>query len=341
MWLRNVWQVAAFSKEVVGGELLTRTILNEPIVFFRERHGTPVAFEDRCPHRYAPLSKGRLLDGDTLVCGYHGLRFDMQGKCVHIPGQDKIPSKARVKVYPVVERYNCVWIWMGDPEKADPDLVPDVHWMDHAEWVSSEGYHYVKANYKLLNDNLLDLSHETYVHAKTIGNEAVAETPISIKVEGNAVYVNKEIPLCNPPPFYQYLAKLKATDTAKRWQRTVYLPPGYIVIDVGVEPLEPVPGSLRVEGRVIDLVTPETETTSHYFWSFARNFRLDETGVTEFLRENVRRTFDEDQEMLELQQRNIGNETEPSFAVAVKADAGPTQGRRLLASMIEAEARGS
>ena len=295
----------------------------------------------RCCHRGARLSNGRR-EGDDVRCMYHGLKFAPDGKCIQIPGQDYIPARARVRAFPVFERYNFVWIWMGDAEKADPALVPDVRWMSDPGWVASEGYHHVKAGYKLLNDNLLDLSHETYVHGKTIGHESVAETPISIRTEGNAVYVDKEMKACNPPPFYQYLAKVSASDRVDRWQHTVFLPPGFIVIDVGVQPLDPVPGSNRVDGRVIDLITPESATSSHYFWAFARNFRLDEPAVTEFLRENVRRTFDEDKDMLEAQQRNIGErESARGFDVAIRADAGPTQGRRLLASMIEAEARGS
>ena len=153
--------------------------------------------------------------------------------------------------------------------------------------------------------------------------------------------IDKEMPGCTPPPFYQFLGRLKASDRIDRWQRTVYQPPGYVVIDVGVQPLDAPPGSNRVEGRVINLMTPETATSTHYFWAFARNFRLDEPGVTEFLRANVGRTFDEDKDMLESQQRNIGDVAEPVFSIAVKADAGPTQGRRLLASLIEAEARGA
>jgi vanillate O-demethylase monooxygenase subunit len=155
------------------------------------------------------------------------------------------------------------------------------------------------------------------------------------------VYVDKEMKDCTPPPFYQYLAKLSANDRIDRWQRTVYLPPGYIVIDVGVQPLQPPSGSLCVEGRVINLITPETYSSTHYFWAFARKFRLDEVAVTDFLRENVRRTFDEDKEMLEGQQRRIGTDGEPTFPVVIKVDAAPTQGRRLLAAMIETESRGS
>jgi phenylpropionate dioxygenase-like ring-hydroxylating dioxygenase large terminal subunit len=339
MWLRNCWQVAAFASEVIGGQLLARRICDESVVLFRAADSRAVAFEDRCPHRFAPLSKGTLV-GDTLRCGYHGLCFDTTGKCVAIPGQAHIPSKARVRAFPIAERHRLVWIWMGDPERADPALVPDVHWLDDPAWVASEGYHRIDANYRLLNDNLLDLSHETYVHTRTIGHEAVAETPIAIRVGERSVHIDKEMPGCTPPPFYQFLGRLKATDRIDRWQRTVYEPPAFIVIDVGVQPLGEVAGANRVEGRVINLMTPETATSTHYFWAFARNFRLDEPGVTEFLRANVSRTFDEDKDMLEGQQRNLGGAAEPVFHLTVKADAGPTQGRRLLASLIEAETRG-
>jgi vanillate O-demethylase monooxygenase subunit len=338
-FLRNCWQVVAYGREVIAGRIMTRRIANEPLILFRTARGKLVAMEDRCPHRSAPLSKGTLL-GEQIRCGYHGLKFDAEGKCTQIPGQNLIPPKARARIYPVVERYTFAWIWMGDVAKADPALIPDVHWMSSPEWITSDGYHKILANYKLLNDNLLDLSHETYVHVHTIGNEAVADTPVVVKSDDKAVYVVKEMDRCNPPPLYQYLGHVPANAEVRRWQRTMYMPPGYIVIDVGIEPLSDVAGSVRVEGRVINLMTPETDSTSHYFWAFARNFRLEEPEVTEFLRENVRRTFDEDKDMLEAQQANLGSgDFDPAYKVAVKADAGAVSGRRLLAAFIEAEAR--
>jgi phenylpropionate dioxygenase-like ring-hydroxylating dioxygenase large terminal subunit len=336
MWLHNCWQVAAFSSELSFGALLARQICDQKIVFYRDGTGRPIALEDRCPHRLAPLSRGRLA-GDDVVCGYHGLRFGPNGKCVGIPGRARIPPKACVRAYPVVERYRCLWIWLGEPGAADDSLVPDVSWLERPDWACALGYHHIRANYKLLNDNLLDLSHETYVHGKTIGNDAVAESAVVVRADGRGVYVDKEIERCHAPPFYQYLANVSATDEVRRWQRTTYHPPGYIVIDVGVEPISIVRGALRAEGRVIDLITPETSSSTHYFWAFARNFRLDEPAVTEFTRENVARTFDEDKEMLEAQQQNIGAIDKPPFQVALRADAGPTQGRRLLAAMIAAE----
>jgi phenylpropionate dioxygenase-like ring-hydroxylating dioxygenase large terminal subunit len=340
MFMKNCWQVAAFSTEIVPGQLLPRTLCGEPVVIYRAADGHPVALEDRCPHRFAPLSKGVLI-GDTLRCGYHGLCFGTDGRCTSIPGQSHIPPQAKVRTHPAIERHRLIWIWLGDARAADPDLVPDVYWMDSPDWIAADGYHHIRAHYRLLNDNLLDLSHETYVHARTIGNEAVAESPAVVRHENNSIRVYKEMPGCNPPPFYQYLARVPATATVNRWQGTLYLPPGYIVIDVGVDPVEQLPGSLRVEGRVINLITPETDTTSHYFWAFARNFRLDEPTVTEFIRASVSRTFDEDKDMLEGQQRVMAGETDPQFLMALKSDAGPAQGRRLLAKLMAKEREAS
>ena len=339
MFMKNCWQAAAFSREVVPGRMLARRILDQPLVLFRASSGRVAALEDRCPHRSAPLSKGKLI-GDTVRCGYHGLRYDATGKCILIPGQSFIPPKARARVFPIVERHTLAWIWMGEEERADQALIPDVHWMDTPGWIASEGYHRIQASYRLLNDNLLDLSHEAYVHVHTIGNEAVADSPVEVKADARMVYVTKEIPSCNPPPFYQYLGRVPATANVRRWQRTTFIPPGYLVIDVGIQALDEIAGSNRVEGRVINLITPESASTSHYFWAFARNFRLDEPEVTEFLRDNVRSTFDEDKEMLEAQQGVLGDtDMDPAYKIIVKADAGAVQGRRLLAAMVDLESR--
>lgn len=335
-FLRNCWQVAAFPAELVPGRLLRRQLLGEWVVLYRRSGGAPVALEDRCPHRSAPLSRGTLA-GDTLRCAYHGLEFGVDGRCTAVPGQALVPPKARARAFPVVERHGLAWIWMGEGE-ADPSLVPDVRWLDDPAWVPATGYHLVGANYQLLTDNLLDLSHETYVHQRTIGNDAVAEAPVETRHDAHEVHVRKEIARCNPPPFYQYLANVPASAFVRRWQRTVYRPPGYVVIDVGVEPLDAIPGANRVEGRVINLITPANATSAHYFWAFARNFRLDEPAVTTFLRENVARTFDEDKEILELQQANLGDEErDPLYRVAIAADAGVMAGRRLLQARLAVE----
>src|SRR5215471_7863914 len=157
MFLRNYWYVAAYDHEI-GRRPLGRIILGEPIVFYRLEDGTPVALEDRCAHRHLPLSMGTLV-GDVLQCHYHGLRYDKTGTCVRVPGQDTIPRSARVKSYPVVERYHWLWIWMGDPALADPDKITDFHWFDDPNWGAKGEYLHVKGNWQLIVDNLLDLTH--------------------------------------------------------------------------------------------------------------------------------------------------------------------------------------
>ena len=176
MFLRNYWYVAATDAEI-GRKPLARTILGEPIVFFRTEAGAPVAMEDRCAHRHLPLSMGKLV-GDELQCHYHGLRFGTDGRCTRIPGQEQIPRGAKVKTYPVAERYHWIWIWMGDPALADPAAITDFHWLDDPNhWGAKSSYLHVEANWQLVVDNLLDLTHLAFVHDTTIGNLRWPSTP--------------------------------------------------------------------------------------------------------------------------------------------------------------------
>ncbi len=336
MYLKNEWQVAAFSKEVSLGAPFARVICDEPIAFFRTASGRLAAVEDRCAHRGTPLSLGRVV-GETLQCGYHGACFDTHGKCVSVPGQKVISFHARVRAYPVAERFGCIWIWIGDEALADAAKIPDVHWMNDPLWVASTGYHHIRANYQLLTDNLLDLSHETYVHGKTIGHEAVAESAETVSTDSESVTVAKEMPNCTAPPFYQHAARVSATDRVNRWQRTRFLPPAYTVIDVGVDPINAAAPAIQFNGRVINLITPETGTTSHYFWAFARSERLDEPALTEYLRAAVDATFEEDKVMLEGQQTRMNHPTHPTFGAAFRTDVAPMQARKLLARLIAAQ----
>ncbi len=336
-FLNNVWQVAAFSNEIVPGTPFARTLCNKALVMFRTASGKLVAMHDRCAHRNSPLSLGKIV-GETLQCGYHGACFDAAGKCVSIPGQSVISMHARVPTYPIVERHKLAWIWLGDAAKADVSLIPNIEWMDSPKWACSRGYHHVEAHYQLLIDNLLDLSHETYVHGKTIGHDAVAESPVTVEETVGQVIVQKDMRDCTPPPFYQHAARVHATDRVDRWQRTTFTPPAICVIDVGVNPLPPVRGgAMRFGGQVINLITPATDTTSHYFWAFARDCRLDEPALTEYLRHAVEATFTEDLVMLEGQQKRVNHPTAPTFDVAFKTDVAPTRARKMVARMLAVE----
>jgi phenylpropionate dioxygenase-like ring-hydroxylating dioxygenase large terminal subunit len=179
MFLRNYWYVAATDYEI-SRKPLRRIILGDPIVLFWTDSNAPVALEDRCAHRHLPLSMGKCV-GDGIQCHYRGLQFGSDGRCVRIPGQTQIPSTAKVKPFPVVERYHWIWIWMGDA-LADPDKITDFHWLDDKSWGAKSSYLHVKANWQLVVDNLLDLTHLAFVHQSTIGNAAVAEGA-TVKVE--------------------------------------------------------------------------------------------------------------------------------------------------------------
>ncbi|CAM5615514.1 Vanillate O-demethylase monooxygenase subunit OS=Streptomyces violarus OX=67380 GN=FHS41_001091 PE=4 SV=1 [Streptomyces violarus] len=201
---RNQWYVAAYSHEV--GRFLGRTILGETLVLYRtEEEGTPVVLHDRCVHRRYPLSEAPTrLDGDRIVCGYHGFTYDTTGTCVYVPGQKRVPRTARVASYPVVEQDSLIWVWIGDPALADPQDIPRARHLDSPGWVTVRGMEPIDCDYGLLVDNLLDLSHETYLHGGYIGTPEVAETPITTEVDEGAgiVRVSRHMDDAECPPFY-------------------------------------------------------------------------------------------------------------------------------------------
>lgn len=334
MWLRNVWQVAGFATEVDDG-ILSRRLLNQPLIFYRDGAGTIVAMQDRCPHRLVPLSLGRRTDEGVIECGYHGMRFGSDGACVFAPGQ-AAPGAVKVRTFPVLERYRLIWIWLGDPELADPALVPDIYWFDHPDWTTAFGYHHFSADYRLVTDNLLDLSHETYVHQRTIGQGAIAESEPKVDVDpGGTVRAKREMLNIDPPPFFQlfmdYAGKIDRTQLA------FYAPPGINMTEYTGK---------RVEGdqtiflnRVMHLLTPETEHSTHYFWGQARNYRTEDLELSETIAEATSRTFDEDKDMLEMQQRVLIEENATVPAAAIRFDIAPVQAQRMLARLVEQEAR--
>jgi phenylpropionate dioxygenase-like ring-hydroxylating dioxygenase large terminal subunit len=329
---KNSWYVAAFASEV-GQGLLARTVLGQPVVMFRTGEGHVAALADRCPHRSVPLSMGTRV-GDTIRCTYHGMQIAADGSCVRIPCQDIIPAKARTAVFPVAEQHGMVWIWMGEPAAADPATIPDFHWMDDAQWTTCTGYHHVRANYQLLNDNLLDLSHESYVHDDTIGNDAVAEAPVSVTTREGQLHVHRDILDCEAPPFY--VKATGFTSRINRWHTTIFRPPSFLLIENGSYPADGTKAQ-ALERRVMNLITPETETSSHYFWGIARAYQLDDAELTTYIRDQIYYTFDQDKRVLEAQQQRLGIEQTGAFPVALRTDAGPIQARRLVQQIMEHE----
>jgi phenylpropionate dioxygenase-like ring-hydroxylating dioxygenase large terminal subunit len=332
----NAWYAAAWDVEVKRA-LLSRTVCSRKVVLYRRQDGTAAALEDACWHRLAPLSKGRL-DGDNVVCGYHGLVFNVQGRCVFMPSQETINPSACVRSYPVAEKHRFVWIWPGDPALADPAKIPDLHWNQDRDWASDGRTIIVKCDYRLVLDNLMDLTHETFVHGSSIGNDAVAEAPFQTTHGERTVTVTRWMRDIDPPPFWA--GQLGKPGRVDRWQIIRFEAPATIAIDVGVAPAgSGAPEGDRsqgVNGFVLNTITPQTDSTCLYFWAFARNYDILNQARTTQLREGVERIFREDEEVLEAQQVAM-EENKGRVFYNLNIDAGSMWARRLIDRMIEAE----
>ncbi len=337
-FLRNAWYVACWAGDF-GAAPLARTFLGEPVVLFRATDGTAVALEDRCRHRALPLSMGRV-EGDALRCGYHGLLFDRDGRCIEVPGQNAIPPGAAVRAYPTVERWAAVWIWMGDPALADPGAVPDVFWLDDPGWTAAPGYLHVDAGYRLLVDNLLDLTHVSYLHLSTLsGSEDIESVvPATVRREGDRVLVGRMLRDVLVPPLYSKASGI--TGRVDRWQWIAWQAPANVFFDVGCAPTGAgAPEGDRSRGISMwstHLITPETETATHYFFSWARDFRLGDQTISDALRAGAREAFMEDLAVLEAQQRAI-DASAGAPVIDINIDNGPLQFRRILDRKIAAE----
>jgi phenylpropionate dioxygenase-like ring-hydroxylating dioxygenase large terminal subunit len=336
MFPLNAWYVAATDNEI-GRSLFSRRICNKPIVLYRKQNGQVAALADACWHRLLPLSLGTL-NGDNVICAYHGLEFDDTGRCVYMPSQETINPSACVTQYPVVERHRFVWIWPGDPALADPALVPDLHWHDDPDWVSDGRVIHAKCDYRLVVDNLMDLTHETFVHGSSIGNRAVAEAPFTVTHSATSATVTRVMEDISAPPFWA--ENLGQTDHVDRWQIIRFQAPATVTIDVGVAPTGTgAPGgdySQGVRGMVLNTLTPETDTTCHYFWSFARAFRRDEQSLTARIVSGVAGIFAEDERILEAQQRAIDDHPDHRF-YNLNIDGGSMWARKLIDRMVAAE----
>jgi len=332
----NAWYAAAWDVDIKH-QLFPRKVCGKHVVMYRRSDGGVAALEDACWHRLVPLSKGRL-EGDTVVCGYHGLKYNAQGRCTFMPSQETINPSACVRAYPVVERHRFIWLWMGDPALADPALVPDMHWNDDPAWAGDGKTIYARCDYRLVVDNLMDLTHETFVHGSSIGNDAVAEAPFDVTHGDKTVTVTRWMRNIEPPPFWaKQLGKPGLVD---RWQIIRFEAPCTVTIDVGVAPAGTgAPEGDRsqgVNGFVLNTITPETDKTCHYFWAFARNYRLGDQRITTEIREGVSGIFREDELILEAQQRAMDENPDRVF-YNLNIDAGAMWSRRLIDRMVAKE----
>lgn len=336
MWLKNSWYVAGFESELAQ-PFVARRVLGRAMIIFRSSSGEVGALEDACPHRFLPLSKGKRV-GDLVQCGYHGMQFNVSGHCVAVPGQTQIPAQAHVRRFPVEVRHGFVWVWPGEARLADARLIPDLHWQDDPAWAKAPGYHHFEADYRLVNDNLLDLSHESYVHTRTIGNEeeeSIARYPARVSIEGERlVRAHREMNNIAPPPFFAMI--LEHSGPINRWQTAIHLLPVTNITDAGVYPVGKDAAQAHIS-RVLHMLTPETEATTHYFWSLARNYRIDDQALTQTIQDALKATFDEDKEVIEEQQRQLFARGGKVPGVAIRLDEAAMRARRLLDTALRRE----
>ena len=331
---RNRWYVAAYGREITA-DLFARTICGEPVVFFRDSAGQVAALADRCVHRRFPLSKSRRVN-DTIVCGYHGFTYDTTGACVAVPGQTRIPRTARVTRYPVHEQDSFVWIWIGDDEPADVARIPRAPWLaDAANWTTVAGMEPLAARHSLLVDNLLDLSHETYLHGGYIGTPEVAATPISTETDedNGVVRVSRHMDDAECPPFYAKSTGIAGRIT--RWQDIEYFPPCLYLLHSRIAPsgvLPPAsgPDSNAFHVEVVYALTPETEHSTHDFWAVARDFALDDDAVSTFLADNNRTVVLQDVECLNELEVILQADGDTYQELSINIDTGGLAARRLI-----------
>lgn len=331
---RNQWYIAAFSHEI-GRELLAREILDTPVALFRLEDGTPIALHDRCPHRGLPLTMGRL-EGDRLRCGYHGIAFAPDGRPVEVPSQKAVPSSLCVPAFPVIEKWQVLWIWMGDAAKADPALLPDHDWLG----LTREGYHptpffmmEIDGNFQYLHDNLLDSTHVSYLHAGALddGNE-MASAKITIEEDGQFLSISYHTPgSC----FTENVAAYFRVEPNKPYDR-ILLNQTYVPsISIGKQTIRDPqdPSASPVELYAINALTPVSRSRTRVFHmqitSFDPGWRAEDI-------ENVRGIVAQDKVAIEAMQARYEKYGD-THEISLAADNMGIRCRRAMAALIAVE----
>jgi nitrite reductase/ring-hydroxylating ferredoxin subunit len=330
-YLRNAWYMFGWEQDI-GQELVSKTILGRQVLVMRSSDGSLSAMDDRCPHRFAPLSMGRR-QGDTIACRYHGLVFDSSGQCVHNPFSDLIPPGCKVTTYPLEVKHRGVWLWMGDAEAADPGFIPDFSFLDEPGHLLST-FH-IGADYRLIIDNLMDLSHIEFLHTDSFGGGgSILHGELSVREEHPYIYALWEMDNIAPPPWATAMVEPGAK--VDHWLDMRWSAPGSLLIEIGLTgagaPREPgiIPPLLGAH-----ILTPETDTSSHYFYSTAP---AAQSPVDPDAPKGVSALEDEDKPMLEAIQRAMGDAEFWSLRPAIlSVDTGSVRVRRRLAKMISDE----
>lgn len=334
--VRNCWYVAALADEVTR-ELKERTLLGKTLLMYRTLDGAPVFMQNRCAHRSFPLSKGRL-EGDHVVCGYHGMEYNPQGQCVFMPSLAKPPTHARVQSYPVVEQGPLIWIWMGDALLANPALIPATPWLSDPAWRTVRGQFHIKSNYVAMHENLLDQTHFSVLHSTTVGTPDYARSSLDVKIEGDVVALNRMLRDSPPPPIYGIPMKLTGRQV-DRFSDSRFASPALHIAHAKIVNLEPQAGELaEYRVNIVHFFTPEQQGSIHYWWFNSRDFALDDESASEYLTATSNQAYQEDVDALGWIQQELEKESEAPEELSFGPDRPGLAMRKILLRLARQEA---
>lgn len=336
--IRNCWYLAAISSEVTR-ELRERTLLGTQVLMYRKLDGSPVIMNNRCVHRSFPLSKGRL-DGDNVICGYHGMVYDPSGQCIGMPSLARPPSHARTQAYPAVERGPLVWVWMGDPALADAATIPETGWLASPQWTTVCGQFHIRTNYVAMHENLLDQTHFAVLHADTVGTPDYARSELRVETDGDQVRIERVLRQSEPPPIYGIPMKLMGRKV-DRYSDSRFASPALHIAHARIVNPQPQPGELgEYRVNIVHLFTPEYQDSIHYWWFNSRDFSLDDPQASEFLAKSSRKAYQEDVDALGWIQDTLNREPGPVQELSFGPDRPGLMMRRNLLRLANAESHG-
>lgn len=333
--IRRAWYVAARSDEL-GRSLLERTLLNTTVVMFRRLDGSPAILNNRCVHRSFPLSKSQLV-GDTVVCGYHGMVYAPDGQGLSMPSLPNCPRHAKVQVYPVVERAPLVWVWMGEPEMADPRLIPETPWLSDPQWATVQGHIRIQSNYVAMHENLLDQTHFGVLHAGAVGTPEYARSTLTVQSDAQRVWIARALLNSPPPGIYDHPMKLNGK-RVDRYSDSRFESPAAHIAHARIVDATPAPGRPQTfHVNIAHLFTPERQNSIHYWWFNSRDFDVHDEQASAFLHAQSQTAYAQDEAALNWIQRIYDESSEPAYELSFAPDRPGLLMRKILLDLAQSE----
>jgi vanillate O-demethylase monooxygenase subunit len=270
--VRSEWYVAAGSAEV-SETPLARRVCGVDMALVRRPNGAVAILADRCPHRGYPMHLGTV-EGDAITCGYHGIRFGLDGKCLAVPSQDRPPKGIALGVYPAVERGGWIWVWPAGERPPSGRSPPETPWLDDPAWTTLRGRVAAGANYIGLHENLIDLSSFSYLLRESVGAAGYAQAPFVLRTDARRVHVERALSGVRLPPFYASI--LGDRGAVDRRTLSTFESPGFQIAHSEIR----FPDGRICRTKILHAITPADANATHYFWAVARDFAVDDSAAS-------------------------------------------------------------